>query len=629
METQTTKLLIFLFGTILFLNLISASVVISYPNPIPSTIILNSSSISQVIEFTNTNSSQNIDLTFSLSPSLNGLVTLSKTSLNIGVSPYKGSVMLTIPETYESGGTFNGYLAYSYNGENYYLPLKVIVAEEINIDEKIIIFPTSKVVTVQQGSSKTQSISITVPSTYPRPITIQSVDFNPGTETIIFGDLNLGVISPGNSLSIPIVFSGEDAQTGTYETDLSILAIDSEGQVSLPDVHLKLQVTSGISAITDDTFSTSPTCAISATTLNLNNTYSFTCSGVFSNLEVNIPSSDFYIGKGVDITSSIYTYTFTPVKYGQTEFVAEFKYNGASIFTPFKQDVLITSAGSILAGTTLKLVFTPSLNEEAEYYFIQLVDNKTGSLVEGPKLFIDAVEIDTTSDYTFKYVFESGKNYSIRGKANGYEDLMENVAINSSVINVTINPASGDTSTMFNITTSVENTTIVIQGSEYLGSYYGVLPGGDINITFKKTGYITKVLNMTIEERYRVSSYIGEFKKDILQNLTLNRAGEWVVYYAKSLDSIDRSEYARGEGLYVSFTPKKTGVYTLEVEGTHVTTYQIEGFSFSNKLWFMPIWGWLITIIVIIVAFWLIKSGSSSHTSSADGGGLSFAVGDY
>ena len=198
----------------------------------------------------------------------------------------------------------------------------------------ILIFPTSKVITVQQGQEKTQNILVTVPSSYPRTIVIHSVDFNPGTEPIKFGDLNLGQVPPGQSIQIPILFSAKDAQTGTYQTNLNIFATDSEGQINLPTISLQMQVSAGVTPVTNDTFSTRPSCSVSAVNMNINGTYTLTCSGVSNNLEVNPQYNEFLIGKAVDLTSGIYTYTFSPVKFGNTKFIATFSYKGSPVFQP-------------------------------------------------------------------------------------------------------------------------------------------------------------------------------------------------------------------------------------------------------------------------------------------------------
>jgi len=624
--------------SLMLIGFTSASVGIIYPDPLPSTIALNPFNPSQIIEFENTNVSQNIQLTLSVSSSLQGIVTLSKTSLNLGISPYKSSVTLTIPEDgYQDGGSFNGVLTYVSSLGTETIPISVVIGpeEEEVIQGDLIVFPTSKVVTVKQGSEKIQNILISVPSNYPRTVTIQSVDFNPGTEAILFGDLNLGQVAPGNSIQIPIVFSGIDAQTGTYQTQLSVFATDSEGQVALPTVSLTLQVTAGVTPITGDTFSTSPTCSLSATTMNLNNTYSFTCSGVVSNLQITIPSSNFYIGKNVEISSGIYRYDFIPVDYGETQFIAEFRYNGASIFQPFSQDIRISSAGSLVPGTSLKFVFTPKLDDatgDEEKFLIQLADNKTGSLVSGPIVLVNAVAVNKTGDYSFEFAFESNTDYEVRGKAPGYEDLVETINVKSQKIEIRINPGVGDSSTMFNITTSVDNATLTILDQNYIGNYYGVLPGGAVEIKAVKEGYKIEIINFTVDDRPRIIAFGSEFKKNVAQNFTLNKIGDWIIYHKNSLGATERTEYAKGSGDLIEFTPEKSGAYVIEVSGIHVGTYEIEGFSFTNKWGFLPAWAWLILgailVLIIIVVIARKKVQGSYETAQTDGAGLSFNVGE-
>jgi len=624
--------------SLMLIGLTSASVDITFPDPIPSTIALNPFNPSQIIEFTNSNISEDLQLSFSVSSELQPVVTLSRTTLDVGVNPYKGSITLSIPEEgYQEGGSFNGFLTYTSTLGTGSIPVSVVLGPEEDeiIQGDLIVFPTSKVTTVQQGSKKTQNILITVPATYPRTVTIQSVDFNPGTETILFGDLNLGQVAPGNSIQVPIVFSGENAQTGSYQTQLSIFATDSEGQVALPTISLTLQVTAGVTPVTEETFSTPPTCSLSATTMNLNNTYSFTCSGVVSNLEVSIPSSDYYVGKNVEVSSGIYRYDFMPVEYGETEFKAEFRYNGASIFAPFKQNIRISSAGSLIPGTSLKFIFTPKLDQatgDEDKYLIQLADNKTGSLVSDPRVWVDAVEINSTSSDTFQFPFEPNRNYEVRGKSPGYEDFVQTININPQKIEIRFTPGVGDSATMFNITTSVDNATLTILDQTYIGSYYGVLPGGNVEIKAVKDGYKTEIVNFTVDDRPRIIGISGEFKKNVDQNFTLSRAGEWIVYHKKSLDATERTEYVRGTGELIAFTPEKSGSYVIEVDGIHVGTYEIEGFSFTNKWGFLPVWAWIILMVIILIVIVIIVARSKVQgnyaTSQTDGAGLSFNVGE-
>ncbi len=533
-------------------------------------------------------------------------------------------------------GNYDGLLYFSDDSSPILLNMTVTKSNTQSGDCQIEVFPESlSNIKISQGDTKTKSIKITVPSCYPSYVKVNGVSLATDEKPIQLGELSLGNIQPGSSLNIPIDINAEDVSTGQYSDTLQFSVYDSSGnKINVPTVDLGVYVTAGVTPVTGDTFSTPPTCSLSATTLNLNNTYSFTCSGLVSNLDIDIPSSDYYTGTKVEVSSSLYRYDFTPIKYGETQFVAEFKYKGASIFQPFRQDIRISSSGSLVAGTTLKFIFTPKLDEatgDEDKFLIQIVDNKTGSLVSDPRVWVNAIEINSSSD-TFEYAFSPNTNYEVRGKATGYEDLVQTINIKPQKINILISPGTGDTSTMFNITTSVENATLTILNQNYAGNYYGVLPGGTIEIKATKEGYKTEIINFTISDQPKIVSIGGEFKKNIDQNFTLNKNGSWVVYYKKSMDATERSEYAKGQGSLVTFKPEKNGDYVIEVDGIHVGTFEIPGFSFKNKWGFLPAWGWLlgggIILLIIIVAIARKRAQGIYNASQSDGAGSSFNVGD-
>ncbi len=505
---------------------------------------------------------------------------------------------------------------------------------------KFISFPEAKNFEYEQGDTYNEELKLRLSSSYPNSIRITDIDFSPVTSVIREGNgLETGVdVQPGDAFIIPLIIDTTEAGTGSYNPVTVTVEYDDgqgEGFKELQST-ISLYVSSGVSPITGDTFSTKPTCSLSATTFNLNATYSFTCSGVVSNLEINIPSSEFWVGKNVEVSSGLYRYDFVPIKYGETKFNADFKYKGASIFSPFSQDVRITSAGSLVAGTTLKLIFTPKLDEatgDEDKFLIQLADNKTGSLVLDPRIWVNAFELNSSTD-TFEFAFESNTDYEIRGKSPGYEDIVETINIVPQKINIKINPGSGDTSTMFNITTSVENATLTIGTNNYSHSYYGVLPEGVIEITAKKEGYKTEIINFTVGDRPRIISFGGEFKKGVQQNFTLNKNASWTVYYKKSLDTQEKTEFSKGNGNLINFTPDKKGVYTIEADGINIGTYEIPGFSFKDKWLGLSAWIWVIIGIIILFVIFVIVFRNKRREGSYGGGqrqddlGLSFNVGD-
>lgn len=599
----------------------SATVTVSFPDP--AVVSLNPTNPSQVVEFENQNLSDTPVVSVSLSSALLNVAQLSASSVSV---PSHASVTVSIKAS-APAGSYSGTLDYTGGS----IPVSVFVQApaQNTTPGGIIVFPTSKVISVQQGAEKTQNILISVPSTYPRTITINAVNFNPGTDPISFGDLNLGQVAPGNTIQIPIVFSGKEAQTGTYQTDLSILATDSEGQVMLPAVSLQLQVTAGVTPVTGETFSTKPTCSLSATDFNLNQTYSFTCSNAVSNLDIVPQYNEYFEGKKVEVSSGLYRYDFVPTKYGETTFKALFLFKGAPIFSAYSQDVRITSSGSLTPGTSLRFAFTPSLENalEGQAVLIQLVDNKTGSLVNSPIILVNAGEVNKTGSFSFEYHFEARKDYELRGKAQGYDDLVQTIKIDPKSITINVNPISGNELTFFNISTSVENATLLLNGASVSNPYYSTLPAGIVKIQAQKDGYNTAEINVTVDASNRIIAGGANFKKGEKQTLTLAEPGNYTVFYQTDLTAIERESYLTGTGTIIEFTPKKSGAYIVEVDGRSIATYQAEGFSFSNKWGFMPVWGWLLLVGGIIIIFVVIAYMKGGSSDADDGGGLNYAVG--
>lgn len=614
--------------TILF-SLVFLSTV-SAVSTIPSQIILNSTYTSQQIEFDGLTSQLNLTLSSSIS---------SYTTLNfydVGLPLSAKWVTITLNSNVPAGN-YVGSIIFDGGSIPVAINIPTINIPPVQISGcDIEIFPTLlSNIKVSQGDKKTRNIQVTVPDCYPSFVKINGVSLATDEKPIQLGELSLGNVLPGNSILIPIEIDSNDVATGQYSDTLLFSIYNSSGnKLNVPSVSIGVYVSAGISPVTNNTFSTPPTCALSATTLNLNATYSFTCSNVVSNLQIEPQYSTYFEGKKVDVSSDLYRYDFIPLKYGETDFIGVFRYNGAPIFQPYLQHVRISSSGSSIGGATLKIIFTPRLDQatgDENKFLIQLADNSSGSLVSNPRVWVNALEINSSTD-TFEYPFIPNTNYEIRGKANGYDDIVQTINITPNKINILISPASGDTLTPFNITTSVDNATLSINGQTYYGSFWGNLIGGVNEIKASKDGYKTEILNFTVGENFRITGVSGEFKRGIVQNFTLNKnSTSWVVYFQDRLDSTQRTEYSRGNGNLISFTPNKNGVYVLEADGTNIGTYQIPGFSFNDKWGFLPAWAWLsIGLVISIIIFILImRAKNKRNNPGQDGGGMSFNVGDY
>lgn len=605
---------IFLFLMISFVSAVST---------VPTSVILNKDITSIQIEFQGLTNSTSLSLSSSIAP---------YTQLNFyDVTPSERWVTISLKNNVPAG-SYVGSIDFSGGS----VPVAIIIEappENTTTGCVVDVFPTILTnIKVQQGATKTRTVQLSVPSCFPSYVTIQGVTLQTDEKPIELGEISIGKVNPGSSISVPLEINGVDAVVGQYSDILQFLVYDINGnKVNVPSVSISVSVTHGTQPTTSDTFSTPPSCALSSTTLSLNQTYSFTCSGVVSNIQVSIPSNEYYVGKNVDITSSLYRYDFTPIKYGETKFKAEFKYQGASIFSPFESNLAITTSGTGVAGTDLAFYFTPKLDSAkvGEPIYIQLVDNRTGSLVENPTLLIDAKPLNNTAG-SFQFFFEASKDYELRGKAPGYPDIIKTINIVPKDLEIIVNPPIGDASTLFNITVNTPNATLTIRGQNYIGTYYGSLPAGVNEIVATKEGYTKKSINITIDDTARVVFGGTDFKKGKEQTLSLNKNVSWTLFYKPKIDSpdADREILNVGNSNQIVFTPKKHGVYQIGVDGNIISTYETVKFSFSQKWWFLPVWGWLLVIVVLIVLIIFIAILKGPSSSSYQGQGLSYQVGD-
>lgn len=519
----------------------------------------------------------------------------------------------TIPLSFSSTTPAGLHLGSVVFGDGSSVPLAFYVKAVSQQSSPILVFPTSKVVSVQQGNEKTQNIIITVPSSYPRTITIQSVDLNPNVETIKLGDLNLGQIAPGNSIQIPIVFTGNNAQTGTYQTSLDIFAIDSQGQVNLPKVSLELQVASGINPSVNFSINELPTCSLNAVELNLNNTYALTCSRPNPNIEIHPVIDSFYLtGSNVEKTSTQFIYNFKAKKIGNTQVRAEFRVYNAMIGEPFTQDVRISNSGnSPIPGTIMNLIFFQEGKQKDKSSLstgettIQVIDNQTQSIIENAKLQMGGANINNT------LTLEADKFYQIRAISPGYVDLVTSFNVTEKPLKLILNP---NRSRYFaheevGLTSDVQNTTFFINNIEINNNTYTFTVEGNYTIKAKSDGYSTieRTIEVLPSVTFTSSPQPDEWSQGDSVTAELSQSSDWSIQK-------DGVNVASGTGKDVTFSIGDPGFYTLKSNGVTLASKQVESKSFFKKYW------WVFVIVVAILILLFVRSGGEESIDTGFGG---------
>jgi len=220
------------------------------------------------------------------------------------------------------------------------------------------------------------------------------------------------------------------------------------------------------------------------------------------------------------------------------------------------------------------------------------------------EIYINALELNSSSS-TFRYSFESDKNYSIRGRAYGYDDIVEIISLSSKPITISISPEKGDSSINFNITTSV-NASLYINGNKVDNPYYNTLNSGINEIRAIKEGYTESYLNISVDQAI-TASLITEFKKGVTQTITLTKEVNWTIFYSKDAES-ESKVLLTGISKQIEFKPSSAGIYRLVSGDRNLGVYTIS--AWDGKFFGIH-WGWIVGIVIIIVGIVIFNKNSS------------------
>lgn len=558
-------------------------------NTLNSSITISSSGESSLISFTPTTISSNSQATITINFLSSASVGLHSASLNI---------------------------------DNVNIPISFLVSEPSTSTCAINVFPTTLTnIKITQGETKTRTITLSVPSCFTSAVTIQGISLQTDQKPITLGELSAGNLNPGQSINIPVELNAIGVATGQYNDVLQFLIYNSSGNtISVPNTNIGVLVSQGVTPISNFSITEIPSCSLSASELNLNSTYSFTCSISNPNIKIQpIFDSNYLVGISDVSTSSQYVYNFKAKKIGNVDFKANFFYEGSSgvslIGDPFLQELKITNTGnSAISGTSLDLIFyqdgilKTKDQLQAKETIIQAIDNESRNLVEGYEILIGGIISNNT------ITLESDKIYYLTVTAPGFNDLITNISASKYAVPFEISPSKteyviGDTIT-FN--SSVEGTTYLINGIILL-SPYTFNSIGTFEIVARNPNYEDNSINVSVVSSIRVIAQtpIEEWRKGTKVNLELSQdVSNWEVWLNDSV--IVES----GTGKLVSFKTSGVGYYTLKADGVTMNLQEVmvDKYPFWKKG--LIVVGGILFVIILIFLFKRKGSNSSSDVPS-------------
>ena len=409
---------------------------------------------------------------------------------------------------------------------------------------------------------------------------------------------SMGESEQGREYIFTVGLDAVDVQTGTYSNSYIVSAFSGDTIYS-KTIPLSVTVSSGTAP--DSTFTTLPTCSLSASEFALNQTYKLICNSISPNIEVQpVIDYDYIKGIGVSETGDSYEYSFQPIQFGNTEIKARFLFKNAPMGSEYSQEVRILASSGVVQGTSLALKFYPDLYEakEDEPITIRAVDNESGNILTNAKIYLDGIEMLNDS-----LVLKSNKNYEIRASFIGYRDLVETINLNPKLINFTIGTEYnlGDS---LNFTTDPEDATVTLNGS-LISLPFPLNSIGTFEISVSKLGYTTSTQNITVGSHSKIiySTPIDSIEKggEILVEFAEN---ETLIYVDFQADPSEAAVILVQEftGKQVSFLTEKEGVYHVYADGEFIQQFSVIK---SDGWWnfYKSPWVWIPAIIILILLF--------------------------
>jgi len=554
---------------------------------------------------------------------INNTISITKVGdyFSINANSINSTQQKTITITFTPPTTIGNFFGAIIFGDNLTVPITLNILQQSTTGCEIDIFPLSlQNLKVQQGSTKTRNIQLTVPICYPSYINFQSAVLQTDEKPIQLGEISLGRIQPGNYISIPIEIDATNEVTvGTYSDVLSFLLYNSTGsKVVVPTVSISATITSGISPLSNfSNLADLPTCSLDAVELSINSTGKMTCSVPNPNIQIRPLINTKYI-KGISVqeTSSQYIYTFQPIAVGTSSIIAEFLYKNAPIGNEFNQEIRIRySTGSLISGTEMSFSFYQSGSKVDKSNLLSadttvlVIDNKSNSIIPSFTLYLNGNLINNT------FSLESDKTYELRASSYGYVDAVVTITTQRSQLALIFDPIKDS----YEITDSINVTTSPLGGTILLDNYVvtspiTILTPGVHSIKGVKSGYTDAVINITIRDTVNVLAFTPEKMEDWGIGKTivlkLSKNATWIV-------DLDGTQITTGTSDIVKFKMEKIGRYEVKAGDGTVMSKTIEKKGLFD--WWQPYHWWIVGVLGAFLFWLLFLRGSGGEPKQSQG----------
>ncbi|MGC9309590.1 MAG: PEGA domain-containing protein [Candidatus Nanoarchaeia archaeon] len=426
---------------------------------------------------------------------------------------------------------------------------------------------------------------------------------------------SMGETADGKGFEFSIGLDAVDIETGSY-SNTYIVSGEAGDKTYTKDIRLETIVTQGTSPITNETFSSLPSCSLEGDMM-INKTYSLICQNKNPNIKIQPQSNELYIGKSVSESGGQFEYEIKPVKVGNTKFKALFTYRGVPVGQPYTKDIRIGYGNLPQKGTSINVNFyqdgkKTSIDKlKAGETKIVPLDENTKSPLEYYDILLNGNEINRT------FKLKNDLEYELIISSPGYISKNLNFSVTEKPkIEIKLSEGELREGKRININTTPENASLFLDGTK-LNNNFIQTSAGNHTIKAIYEGYEETEKNITIEPRISLT-FKNKWKKNKQQNFTITEETDWKVYYRKDRDS-ELELIAEGNGTSGSFKPKDKGIYHIYLGDEMYTTREIEGISLFGWInWWYLLVIIIVGIIIIVVLYIKNNSGGTYIPPSMD-----------
>lgn len=526
----------------------------------------------------------------------------------VSVIPADSSISYEVTvENVDEKGTFIDHLIFGTEE----VPVIIVVNEQVQNESgvcRIYATPDSYTTSILQDSPPTtQRFSIMVGKHCDGGVDLKTPIITGTTQTdegikpaYLIGGTNLGFKQPQEEGSFSIQFDVKGLPSGSYIPQILVYGYHNGDKVSVT-IPLTVMVRGEATPVEGDY--NLPTYSLSSTDLTLNKSYTISTNNLNPNFIPTVEPNPYLYGEKVEVSKNTWTYTFKPIKLGNTIIRVYTYYKGAPLGEVFEKEVRVMTGSGFVSGTKLKLEFYPRKITQGNVNIL-VRDNKTNNILPNAIIFVNGQKLNGNNITVL-----AGHTYDIAATKEGYLSVEQVITTPNQTISLSVSKSRCEVGDTIKISTTPSNTMLKLDSGESINPSWAPTKAGNYTIVATKNGFQKATTNVIVEPALKVISNIPE--KIVLKNkvlISLNKPAEWKVTFTPTKEEIPIT-YAQsppGGSENITFIPTKKGIYTVLLRNGQIASYDIRGLHIPTS------WIWVIVIIVIIIFLLLRKSGGSS-----------------